>query len=152
YLIGSYNENCYNIIADGGQLYKIGSHQQRTGVIDATKGDYVYYSGINSGEYYKVPYYNRLISFIYNFARTKTTTIEESRTLRITSAEDGTEQGYSVRSRKIPVPSGITPDRFIGVNLGVKFKISYGFSANTGLRFYPIIRLYGKDGNYVVIQ
>src|SRR5699024_1676514 len=119
YLIGSYNENCYNIIADGGQLYKIGSHQQRTGVIDATKGGYVYYSGINSGEYYKVPYYNRLSSFIYNFARTKISPIEGSRSLRITSSEDGTEQGYSVRSRRIPVPSGITTDRFMGVKLGV---------------------------------
>lgn len=151
YLIGSYNEKCYNIVENGGQLYKIGSHQHGN-AIDTTKGGYVYYSGINWGDYYKVPYYNRLSSFIYGFSGATVKPITNSKGIRITSNVDQSSAGYSVRSRLINLPSGITSDNIKGLKFRLKYKINSGFTQNSGLRVVIQPYLYAKDGSYTAIR
>ena len=151
YLIGSYNEKSYNIVENGGQLYKIGSHQH-VNTVDTTKGGYVYYSGINWGDYYKVPYYNRLSSFIYNFAGAEVTPIAGSKGIRITSNEDRSSTGYSVRSRLIKLPSGIASDNIKGFKFRLKYKINSGFTQNSGLWLGIQPYLYAKDGSSTAIR
>ena len=151
YLIGSYNEQCYNIVENGGQLYKIGSHQH-VNAVDATKGGYVYYSGINWGDYYRVPYYNRLSSFIYGFSGATVAPIAGSKGVRITSNVDQSSTGYAVRSRLINLPSGIASDNIKGFKFRLKYKINSGFTQNSGLRLVVAPYLYAKDGSYTAIR